>query len=136
MGNSEVGHENIGAGRIVDQELVRLNKLFSEKQLAQNPVWKTAVARVKTTAGAKLHVMGIASDGGVHGMLEHLYGILRQAKILLAEKEGRFVRYSLNPAVFHASRSNDLDGVIEMSGYRLEFLKQGDSGRGGKKKAR
>ncbi|MEO6992267.1 MAG: 2,3-bisphosphoglycerate-independent phosphoglycerate mutase, partial [Lacunisphaera sp.] len=80
MGNSEVGHENIGAGRIVDQELVRLNKLFSEKQLAKNPVWHATVARVKTTPGARLHVMGIVSDGGVHGMLEHLYGILRQAK--------------------------------------------------------
>ncbi len=79
MGNSEVGHENIGAGRIVDQELVRLNKLFSEKRLASNPVWKAAVARVKSK-GTKLHLMGIVSDAGVHGMLEHLYGILRQAK--------------------------------------------------------
>ncbi len=80
MGNSEVGHENIGAGRIVDQELVRLNKLFSEKQLARNPVWHAIVARLKANPAAKLHLMGIVSDGGVHGMLEHLYGILRQAK--------------------------------------------------------
>jgi len=80
MGNSEVGHENIGAGRIVDQELVRLNKLFSEKRLAANPVWRAIVARVKSRPGAKLHLMGIVSDAGVHGMLEHLYGILRQAK--------------------------------------------------------
>src|SRR6476659_2632963 len=80
MGNSEVGHENIGAGRIVDQELVRLNKLFSEKQLAKNPVWHAIVARLKANPKAKLHLMGIMSDGGVHGMLEHLYGILRQAK--------------------------------------------------------
>ncbi len=80
MGNSEVGHENIGAGRIVDQELVRLNKLFSEKQLAKNPVWQAIVARLKANPQAKLHLMGIVSDGGVHGMLEHLYGILRQAK--------------------------------------------------------
>ena len=80
MGNSEVGHENIGAGRIVDQELVRLNKLFDEKRLATNPVWKAAVARVKANPHAKLHLMGIVSDAGVHGMLEHLYGILRQAK--------------------------------------------------------
>jgi 2,3-bisphosphoglycerate-independent phosphoglycerate mutase len=79
MGNSEVGHENIGAGRIVDQELVRLNKLFSEKQLAANRVWRSVVERVKTR-GSKLHLMGIVSDAGVHGMLEHLYGILRQAK--------------------------------------------------------
>ena len=80
MGNSEVGHENIGAGRIVDQELVRLNKLFSEKRLAANPVWRAVVARVLAKPGAKLHLMGIVSDAGVHGMLEHLYGILRQAK--------------------------------------------------------
>jgi 2,3-bisphosphoglycerate-independent phosphoglycerate mutase len=80
MGNSEVGHENIGAGRIVDQELVRLNKLFSDQQLARNPVWHAIVARLKANPAAKLHLMGIVSDGGVHGMLEHLYGILRQAK--------------------------------------------------------
>jgi 2,3-bisphosphoglycerate-independent phosphoglycerate mutase len=80
MGNSEVGHENIGAGRIVDQELVRLNKLFSEKQLARNPVWHGLVARLRANPAAKLNLMGIVSDGGVHGMLEHLYGILRQAK--------------------------------------------------------
>jgi len=80
MGNSEVGHENIGAGRIVDQELVRLNKLFSEKRLASNAVWRAAIARVKSRPGARLHLMGIVSDAGVHGMLEHLYGILRQAK--------------------------------------------------------
>jgi 2,3-bisphosphoglycerate-independent phosphoglycerate mutase len=80
MGNSEVGHENIGAGRIVDQELVRLNKLFSEKRLAANAVWRGAIDRVKSRTGARLHLMGIVSDAGVHGMLEHLYGILRQAK--------------------------------------------------------
>ncbi|WP_404420477.1 2,3-bisphosphoglycerate-independent phosphoglycerate mutase [Nibricoccus sp. IMCC34717] len=79
MGNSEVGHENIGAGRIVDQELVRLNKLFSEKRLATNAVWKAAVERAKSRK-SRLHLMGIVSDAGVHGMLEHLYGILRQAK--------------------------------------------------------
>ncbi len=80
MGNSEVGHENIGAGRIVDQELVRLNKLFLEKRLATNPVWHAILARLRSNPAAKLHLMGIVSDAGVHGMLEHLYGILRQAK--------------------------------------------------------
>jgi 2,3-bisphosphoglycerate-independent phosphoglycerate mutase len=79
MGNSEVGHENIGAGRIVDQELVRINKLFAERLLASNPVWKEVVARVKSR-GSRLHLMGIVSDAGVHGMLEHLYGFLAQAK--------------------------------------------------------
>ena len=80
MGNSEVGHENIGAGRIVDQELVRLNKLFSEKQLATNATWLGAIARLRANPAAKLHLMGIVSDGGVHGMLEHLYGLLAQAQ--------------------------------------------------------
>jgi 2,3-bisphosphoglycerate-independent phosphoglycerate mutase len=80
MGNSEVGHENIGAGRIVDQELVRLNKLFLERKLASNPVWLAILDRLKGNPAAKLHLMGIVSDGGVHGMLEHLYGILRHAK--------------------------------------------------------
>jgi 2,3-bisphosphoglycerate-independent phosphoglycerate mutase len=79
MGNSEVGHENIGAGRIVDQELVRINKLFLEGRLASNPVWHGIVDRVKSR-GSRLHLMGIVSDAGVHGMLEHLYGILEQAK--------------------------------------------------------
>ena len=79
MGNSEVGHENIGAGRIVDQELVRINKLFTEKRLATNTVWRDAITRVKTRS-SKLHLMGIVSDAGVHGMLEHLYGLLAQAK--------------------------------------------------------
>jgi 2,3-bisphosphoglycerate-independent phosphoglycerate mutase len=79
MGNSEVGHENIGAGRIVEQELLRLNRLFTEGKLASNAVWQGAVARVKER-NSSLHFFGIVSDAGVHGMLEHLYGLLRQAK--------------------------------------------------------
>jgi 2,3-bisphosphoglycerate-independent phosphoglycerate mutase len=79
MGNSEVGHENIGAGRIVEQELLRLNQLFAAGRIAGNPVWRGAVDRVKGGSG-RLHLMGIVSDAGVHGMLEHLYGFLRQAK--------------------------------------------------------
>src|SRR5258706_13945872 len=62
MGNSEVGHENIGAGRIVDQELVRLNKLFLEGKLATNKVWRAVIARVKSRPGARVHLMGIVSD--------------------------------------------------------------------------
>jgi 2,3-bisphosphoglycerate-independent phosphoglycerate mutase len=79
MGNSEVGHENIGAGRIVNQELVRINALFSDRLLGANPAWRGAVERVKGR-GSRLHFMGIVSDAGVHGMLEHLYGFLAQAK--------------------------------------------------------
>ncbi len=80
MGNSEVGHENIGAGRIVEQELLRLNRLFSAGLVASNPAWRGAVDRVKSR-GSRLHLMGILSDAGVHGMLEHLYGFLERARI-------------------------------------------------------
>ncbi len=74
MGNSEVGHQNIGAGRIVDQEIVRIDKGFGEGSVNSNPVLKGAFA--KAQAGGALHLMGLVSDAGVHAMLEHLYGLL------------------------------------------------------------
>jgi 2,3-bisphosphoglycerate-independent phosphoglycerate mutase len=79
MGNSEVGHENIGAGRVVNQELVRINKLFTDRLLDSNEIWRSVIGRVKGR-NSSLHLMGIVSDAGVHGMLEHLYGLLAQAK--------------------------------------------------------
>jgi len=78
MGNSEVGHQNIGAGRIVNQEIVRISKAFQDKAMTGNPALEGAFARAK--AGGKLHYMGIASDAGVHGLLEHLYGLVEEAK--------------------------------------------------------
>lgn len=79
MGNSEVGHQNIGAGRIVDQEIVRITKALKEGEIESNAVWQAAVANVKAK-GSKLHFMGLCSDGGVHALLEHLYGFLELAK--------------------------------------------------------
>lgn len=78
MGNSEVGHQNIGAGRIVDQEIVRINKAFETGSVRGNKALEGAFAKAK--AGGKLHYMGIASDAGVHGLLDHLYGLLAEAK--------------------------------------------------------
>jgi 2,3-bisphosphoglycerate-independent phosphoglycerate mutase len=78
MGNSEVGHQNIGAGRIVDQEIVRINKAFETGSIRGNKVLEGAFDRAK--GGGKLHYMGIVSDAGVHGLLEHLYGLLGEAK--------------------------------------------------------
>ncbi|MGJ3242695.1 MAG: 2,3-bisphosphoglycerate-independent phosphoglycerate mutase [Opitutales bacterium] len=78
MGNSEVGHQNIGAGRIVDQEIMRINKGFAAGTLLDNPVLKQAFDRAK--GGGALHLFGIVSDAGVHGMLDHLYGLLALAK--------------------------------------------------------
>lgn len=79
MGNSEVGHQNIGAGRIVDQEIVRITKALGNGEIAKNPVWLQALKQVKER-GSKLHFMGLCSDAGVHALLEHLYGFLRLAK--------------------------------------------------------
>jgi 2,3-bisphosphoglycerate-independent phosphoglycerate mutase len=75
MGNSEVGHQNIGAGRIVDQEIVRIDKGIASGELVANPVLQQVFARVR--AGGALHLLGLVSDAGVHAMLEHLYGLLR-----------------------------------------------------------
>lgn len=77
MGNSEVGHQNIGAGRVVDQEIVRLNKGFKEGHFKTNPVIETAFKHGKS---GKLHLFGIVSDAGVHGILEHLFGLVALAK--------------------------------------------------------
>ena len=79
MGNSEVGHQNIGAGRIVDQELVRIDKGFAGDGMMENPALKAAFEKVKQSGG-NLHLMGIVSDAGVHGMLDHLFALLRLSK--------------------------------------------------------
>ena len=79
MGNSEVGHQNIGAGRIVDQEIVRISKALASGEIAGNAAWRAALERVKSR-GAKLHFMGLVSDAGVHSLLEHLYGLLKLAR--------------------------------------------------------
>ncbi len=79
MGNSEVGHQNIGAGRIVDQELVRIDKGIRTGSVKESPDLQAAFKRC-IERGAKLHLMGLVSDAGVHGMLEHLYGLVRLAK--------------------------------------------------------
>ncbi|MFM7466430.1 MAG: 2,3-bisphosphoglycerate-independent phosphoglycerate mutase, partial [Crocinitomicaceae bacterium] len=74
MGNSEVGHLNIGAGRIVYQELTRINKDIREGNFDENPVLLNALKKV-TESGVKLHFMGLVSNGGVHSSQEHLYAL-------------------------------------------------------------
>ncbi len=76
MGNSEVGHQNIGAGRIVDQESVRISKACRSGALRENETLTSAIEGAKAGGGA-VHLMGICSDAGVHGLLEHLYALLR-----------------------------------------------------------
>jgi 2,3-bisphosphoglycerate-independent phosphoglycerate mutase len=78
MGNSEVGHQNIGAGRIVDQDSVRITKAVREGSFYDNKELVAAVERCLKRHG-RLHVMGLASDIGVHSLLEHLYAIVELA---------------------------------------------------------
>ena len=79
IGNSEVGHQNIGAGRIVNQELRRISAMIHTGEFDRNEVLLDAFAHVKSN-GTHLHLMGLASDAGVHSSLEHLYGLLSLAK--------------------------------------------------------
>ena len=83
MGNSEVGHQNLGAGRIVDQESVRITKAVRGGDFFDNPALVAAVAGAEKRGGA-VHLLGIASDAGVHGLLEHLYACLE-----LCRRHGR-----------------------------------------------
>ncbi len=76
MGNSEVGHLNLGAGRIVYQDLTRINKAIQDGELAKNPVLREAFANAK---GSRLHLLGLLSDGGVHSHIDHLIALANAA---------------------------------------------------------
>ena len=79
MGNSEVGHTNIGAGRIVYQELTRITKSIEDGDFFSNPEFIAAIENCKKY-NSKLHILGLVSDGGVHSHNRHLYGLLEMAK--------------------------------------------------------
>lgn len=79
MGNSEVGHQNMGAGRMVPQESVRLSLAIRDGSFFENEEFENCANFVKENKG-KMHVMGLCSDIGVHSKLEHLYGLLEMAK--------------------------------------------------------
>ncbi|BDG03795.1 2,3-bisphosphoglycerate-independent phosphoglycerate mutase [Anaeromyxobacter oryzae] len=82
MGNSEVGHTNLGAGRIVYQDLVRINRAVEDGSFFKNDALLLACRRAKEAGGA-LHLMGLLSDGGVHSHMDHLFALLE-----LARREG------------------------------------------------
>ncbi len=80
MGNSEVGHLNLGAGRIVPQELVRISDAVEDETIFENPVLQEVCQNVHESKG-KLHLIGLCSDGGVHSHIDHLFGLLDLAKL-------------------------------------------------------
>ena len=116
MGNSEVGHTNIGAGRIVYQELTRITKNIKEGEILKN---EALVAAMKNAAekGSALHFMGLLSDGGVHSHNTHLYGMIEMAKTLGVKEvyvhcflDGRDVPPS-SGADFVADLQNELNKI-------------------------
>jgi 2,3-bisphosphoglycerate-independent phosphoglycerate mutase len=79
MGNSEVGHLNMGAGRVVYQDLTRISKAIVDGDFFENPVFLDCIRAVKASGG-RLHLAGLLSDGGVHSHNTHLYGLLELAR--------------------------------------------------------
>ncbi len=79
MGNSEVGHLTIGAGRVIDQELVRISKSLASGEFRERDAWRDFAAE-GVEAGGKLHLLGLVSPGGVHSHTDHLYGIVAAAR--------------------------------------------------------
>jgi 2,3-bisphosphoglycerate-independent phosphoglycerate mutase len=83
MGNSEVGHLNIGSGRIIHMDITRIEQLIATGELQRHPVLVNAMARGRER---RLHLMGLLSNGGVHSVQEHLYALLRMARQAGVEK--------------------------------------------------
>ncbi len=106
MGNSEVGHLNLGAGRIVYQDSTRISKAIREGDFFKNPVLLAATESAKQ-AGGSLHLMGLLSDGGVHSRLDHIFAMLD-----LAKQQG------IANVFFHAF----LDGRDTPPSSALEFI--------------
>jgi 2,3-bisphosphoglycerate-independent phosphoglycerate mutase len=79
MGNSEVGHLNIGAGRIVHMDITRIDLMIQNGDFFSHPVLLTAMKHARTS-GRRLHLFGLVSDGGVHSQQAHLYALLKMAK--------------------------------------------------------
>jgi 2,3-bisphosphoglycerate-independent phosphoglycerate mutase len=108
MGNSEVGHQNIGAGRVVDQESVAITKQIRNGEFYSNPTLTAAVMNAVNNKSA-VHLFGIVSDAGVHGLLEHLFACLELCK-----------RKGLNRVFLHAFA----DGRDTPPNSGLGYIKQ------------
>ena len=122
MGNSEVGHQNIGAGRIVDQELMRITRAIRSGEFARNAPMIAAFEHAKKS-GAAVHVMGLLSDGQVHSDLSHLEAILSAAKANGVDSNKLFVHAFLDgrdtPSQGSLKYVPWLQNVLRSTGGRL-----------------
>jgi 2,3-bisphosphoglycerate-independent phosphoglycerate mutase len=105
MGNSEVGHLNLGAGRIVHMDITRIDELIAKDELKKNPSIVAAMQRAQE-GGRQLHLFGLVSDGGVHSHQEHLYALLRTAR-----------EYGLQRVFVHAFMDGRDTGPTSGAGY-------------------
>ncbi len=116
MGNSEVGHMNIGAGRIVYQDLVKINKALEQGTLKDNQVLGAVFDKIKNSKG-KLHFIGLVSDGGVHSHIDHLKGLCK----LVAAKD---LSRRLYIHAFTDGRDCDPESGAGFISELQDFLKQ------------
>lgn len=120
MGNSEVGHLNIGAGRIVYQDLVKINNAIEDKSFFKNPTFQAAIHQAKDR-NAAFHMMGLVSDGGVHSHIDHLIACVHYLKsqelpvYIHAFTDGR----DTDPKSGHGYLKQLLDAIGEASHIRL-----------------
>jgi 2,3-bisphosphoglycerate-independent phosphoglycerate mutase len=117
MGNSEVGHQNLGAGRIVDQELMRITRAIRGGDFARNATLRKAFERAKAT-GRCVHVMGLVSDGQVHSDLPHLEAILELARSMGFPSERLFVH------AFTDGRDTPTEGSLRYLAWLEDVLKR------------
>ncbi|WP_088844791.1 2,3-bisphosphoglycerate-independent phosphoglycerate mutase [Hymenobacter gelipurpurascens] len=120
MGNSEVGHMNIGAGRVVYQDLVRINKSIRERKLAAMPALAHALDYARTN-GKPVHLMGLLSDGGVHSHIEHLKALCTIAHD--ADVHKVFIH------AFTDGRDTDPKGGVSYVNDLEQHLQHGASGK-------
>ncbi|MBN2457105.1 MAG: 2,3-bisphosphoglycerate-independent phosphoglycerate mutase [Sedimentisphaerales bacterium] len=114
MGNSEVGHQNIGAGRIVPQESVRISRTIQDGSFFENKEFLKLAEFIRKNNG-KLHLLGLCSDIGVHSLLDHLYGLLELAK-----------RESINDVFVHAFTDGRDSPPTSGAGYIARIEKKAE----------
>ena len=122
MGNSEVGHQNIGAGRIVDQEVMRITRAIRDGSFFENPVLLAAIDHVRRSGGT-LHLLGLMSDGRVHSDLEHAFAVIDMVKRSGLDAD-RFAVHAITDG-----RDTSPTGGIEFVGRLEEELHEQGVGR-------
>ena len=123
MGNSEVGHMTLGAGRVVYQNFTRINKAIADGDFFSNPVYCNAIDRAQRSGNA-VHVMGLLSPGGVHSHEDHINAMLEMAAQRGAKKNlpARFSRWSRLPSAQRPTLAGKNSGtIVETRGRQNRF---------------